>query len=45
MKVPYRFFPLGILPAILALSILAAGTLRQPGLPVILHQGYQSFVG
>ena len=45
MKIPYRFLPLGIIPAVLAIALLAAGTLRHPGVPPILSQGYQSFVG
>lgn len=45
MKVPYRFLPLGILPVVLALFVLALDTLRHPGWPSVLHQGYQSFVG
>lgn len=45
MKVPCRFLPLLILPAALALAVLAAGTLRNPGLPPLVTQGYQSFVG
>lgn len=45
MRIPCRFLPLCILPAVLALAVLAAGTLRHPGLPPLIHQGYQSFVG
>jgi hypothetical protein len=45
MRIPYRFLPLCVLPAALALAVLAAGTLRHPGPPSLLHQGYQSFVG
>jgi hypothetical protein len=45
MKIPYRFLPLGILPAALALAVLAAGAIRHAGPPAPLAQGYQSFVG
>jgi hypothetical protein len=45
MKPLFRFLPLAILPAALALALLAAGALLLPALPPLVRQGYQSFVG
>jgi hypothetical protein len=45
MKSLIRFLPLPLIPAALALLILATGTLNHPGFPVLLRKSYQSFVG